>query len=75
MSYASANLNTNSAVLPDVHASVTSGDSARAREQRAKDKLHQAEAEGSQLWATAKDKFFQPAVFGGVFSVGKSSPA
>ena len=65
MSYASAN--TNSAIIPNT----VSTDSSKAREQRAKDRLHKAEAEGSQLWATTKEKFFQPAVFGGVFSVGE----
>jgi hypothetical protein len=65
MSYASANPATSSVIIPDAT------DSSKAREQRAKERLHRAEAEGSQLWATAKEKFFQPAVFGGVFSVGE----
>jgi len=68
MSYISANVNTNSSVLPDanVHAST---DPNKVRKEQAKDKLRKAEAEGSQLWATTKEKLFQPAVAGGLFSV------
>jgi hypothetical protein len=68
MSYVTSNMNTSSTVLPDASAKVTDPD--HARKERAKDKLHKAEAEGSHLWAVTKEKLFQPAVAGGLFSVG-----
>jgi len=69
MSYISGSVNTDSAVLPEATVKVTT-DPDQARKERAKEKLRKAEAEGSQLWATAKEKLFQPAVAGGLFSVG-----
>ncbi|CAG8690194.1 5126_t:CDS:2, partial [Acaulospora colombiana] len=68
MSYASANLNTNTSALPDAHIKATT-DPDKARKERAKDKLHKAEAEGEHLWAVVQEKLFQPAVAGGLFSV------
>lgn len=69
MSYASANLNTHSSALPDVNAKVTN-DPNKVRKEQAKDKIQHYEQEGSHLWAVTKDKLFQPAVAGGLFSVG-----
>ncbi|PVF97486.1 hypothetical protein CPB86DRAFT_785788 [Serendipita vermifera] len=68
MSYASANLNTNTSALPDAHIKATT-DPDKARKERAKEKLHHAEAEGEHLWEVVKEKLFQPAVAGGLFSV------
>jgi hypothetical protein len=63
-------LNTNSGVLPDANVKVTT-DPDKARKERAKDRLHKAEAEGEHFLQVVKDKLFQPAVAGGLFSVGK----
>jgi hypothetical protein len=71
MAYASGNVNTNTGGLPDVNAKLTT-DPDKARKERAKDRLHHYEDEGNHLWAVTKDKLFQPAVAGGLFSVGES---
>jgi hypothetical protein len=55
------------AVLPDASAKHIDPD--HTRKERAKDKLRKAEAEGSHLWAVTKEKLFQPAVAGGLFSI------
>lgn len=70
MSYASANVNTHQNALPDVNAKITT-DPDKARKERAKDTLHHYEEEGSHIWAVTKEKLFQPAVAGGLFSVGE----
>jgi nitrate reductase NapE component len=67
MSYVTSNMNQSSTVLPDSTTKIVDPD--HARKERAKDKLHKAEAEGSHLWAVTKEKLFQPAVAGGLFSV------
>jgi hypothetical protein len=69
MSYVTSNINQSSTVLPDSTAKISDPD--HAHREHAKDKLHKAEAEGSHLWAVTKEKLFQPAVAGGLFSVGE----
>lgn len=41
----------------------------RQRKEKAKDKLHEAEDEGLQLWAEAKDRLLRPGVLGGLMGV------
>ncbi|KAG8767859.1 hypothetical protein FRC15_005452 [Serendipita sp. 397] len=69
MSYVSTDAHTDSHIIPNAHAHISVGDQNKVRKEQAKDKVRKFEDEGKDLWAVTKEKLFQPAVAGGLFSI------